>query len=182
MRTINVKQANLVILTIGVSCLFSTHAWAQLAILEYRFNEAGGATADSTGSDTAALTMRDTTGLAADYHGPNMSGVTNKPGDRSFYNRPLGMLNLTGYADQAFVPAIDGLVSFTLQAWVTPIPPIPQNNSQVLFFKFDGNRGFVLTLVGSKDDGVGAFFTVNGGAGLRPGLSVEGLQFHRRHI
>jgi hypothetical protein len=156
---------NLQLTCFGAMLFFATSCWAQLAILEYGFNEPGGSRAESTGSNKTPLTMRSKTlGLPQDYHGPDMSGVTNQRGDRAFYNRDLGGLaGSTGYADQPYVADIDGLSSFTLTAWMAPIPqPIPAGTPEILFFKFDSNHGFVAQFLPGND------------TSFRAGLSVDG--------
>ncbi|HEY3622145.1 MAG TPA: LamG-like jellyroll fold domain-containing protein [Roseiarcus sp.] len=155
---------------VGLGLLFAVRSWADpVPILQYNFNEGGGATANSTGSDKTPLTMRDKSfNLPTDYHGGSGSGVTNAKGDNSFYNRPLGADKVTGYADEPFVAAIDKLVSFTLTAWIAPSPqPIPATSVESLFFKFDSGAGFVLQAIPGggavNAKGFGLSLSVNGG-------------------
>ena len=60
---------------------------AQTVILEYKFNEAGSSTlAQSTGSNTTAVTLRNTSGVATDLHSADGLGVSGLTGDRAIDN------------------------------------------------------------------------------------------------
>lgn len=154
---------------IGFLGIAAAPALAQLPILEYRFNEAGGSRADSTGSNTTPLTMRNSIGNATDYHGGSRSGVTNQRGDNSFLNRNLGVADGTGYANQPYIAAIDALTSFTVTAWIAPTSgnaprTLARGATEGLAFKFNDNHGFVVQVIGFNNNGFGAGLAVDAGS------------------
>lgn len=119
-------------------------ARAQTPILEYKFNEIG-TTASSTGSNTTALTFKDSTGAITDLHSADGLGVSGSAGDRAFDNTASTTMGGSGgRAEQADVAAIDALTSFTLQGWFKTEGTAPLGTNARLFYNFAGSKGFDL--------------------------------------
>jgi hypothetical protein len=89
-------------------------------ILAYRFNEVGHV-AFSSGVDPSSLALFSAEDIQEDLHSEDGKGVSGFIGDRAFDNSrstAMGTLGRGGVAVASAVPAIGGLISFTLQGWL----------------------------------------------------------------
>ena len=99
--------------SLGLPAVFSQ-------ILEYKFNDSG-TTSASTGSDTTAVTLLNSSGVATDLHGGAGSGVSGLSGDLAFDNTAstgMGTAGIGGRANGGDINAVDGLSSFTILGWL----------------------------------------------------------------
>jgi hypothetical protein len=140
-------------------CAWGTAQAAPVPILEYSFNTLVPATTGdvaSTGSDTTAVTMRNTAGAAADRRGAAGSGVSRLAGDLAFDNSQAASMGSAssgsyGRADQADRASVDGLRSFTVQGWIKP-DTAPGSSARLLSNIGDGNtKGFEIGVGGASN-------------------------------
>lgn len=135
------------LLSIAWAVLLPVSALAGLAnlLLEYNFNETG-TKALSSGQLNIPVTMRENFGTAQDLHGEPGSGVSGKPEDQAFHN--VFVEPTAGYAEQADLPELDSLRSFTLQGWFKTEEPLPIQHA-ALVDKATPDSGFALWALGS---------------------------------
>jgi hypothetical protein len=163
-------------------------------LLEYHFNETG-TTAASTGTDTTAVTLQNSSGVATDLHSTDTLGVSGLAGDRAFDNTAstgMGNAPATGgrgfQADQA---AVDGLSSFTLAGWFKSSTALANgaqlfnNTSSGAGFALANNAGNALILYVDGTGGTSATYTSGGdvwtffAVGYDGTLTGNNLKFYR---
>jgi hypothetical protein len=91
-------------------------------IHEWNFNGSGTSVSDS-GTGDMTLDLLDRTGVSADMHGPDGSGVTGQSGDKAFFtDAASGMRSAAGQAryDAVNDSAMSGAKSYTHLFWIKP--------------------------------------------------------------